>query len=132
LQNDFQDLLIAWLCLAVPGCAWLCLAEGNFQVFLDRHYVRVLFRIVLHIDDIQILYTIKKFLGVGSVRVSGDHCIFSIGKQKDLVNNLFPILDEYTLLTTKYFDYLDFKKVVNLLDISSTAERPALKFKVMI
>ena len=27
--------------------------EGNFQVFLDREYLRVMFRIRLHIDDIE-------------------------------------------------------------------------------
>ena len=96
-------------------------AEGNFQVFIDRHYVRVLFRIVLHIDDIQILYLIKNNLSVGTVRTSGDHCVYSIGKVTDLINNLIPILDKHTLLTTKYFDYLDFKKVVNLLNVSSTS-----------
>jgi LAGLIDADG endonuclease len=37
--------------------------EGNFQVFLDRHYLRAIFRIRLHIDDIAILYKIKEFLG---------------------------------------------------------------------
>ena len=34
-------------------------AEGNFQVFMDRKYLRVMFRINLHIDDIEILYKIK-------------------------------------------------------------------------
>jgi hypothetical protein len=80
-----------------------------------------LFRIVLHIDDIQILYSIKDYLGVGTVRSSGTYCVYSIGKVKDLINKLIPILDKHTLLTTKYFDYLDFKKVVNLLNVSSTA-----------
>jgi hypothetical protein len=37
--------------------------EGNFQVFLDRNYLRAIFRIRLHIDDIAILYKIKNFLG---------------------------------------------------------------------
>lgn len=96
-------------------------AEGNFQVFFDRNYARVLFRIVLHKDDVQILYKIKNYLGVGTVRISKDHCVYSIGKQKDLVNTLFPILDKYTLLTTKYLDYLDFKKVVKLINELSTS-----------
>lgn len=95
--------------------------EGNFQVFFDRSYVRVLFRIVLHIDDLQILYKIKDYLEVGTVRISKDHCVYSIGKQEELLNNLFPILDKYTLLTTKYIDYLDFKTVVKLLNVSSTS-----------
>ena len=29
--------------------------EGNFQVFLDGHYLRVMFRIRLHKDDIKLL-----------------------------------------------------------------------------
>lgn len=28
-------------------------AEGNFQVFMDRNYVRVMFRINLHIDALR-------------------------------------------------------------------------------
>ena len=35
-------------------------AEGNFQVFMDRKYLRVMFRINLHIDDIEILSKIKE------------------------------------------------------------------------
>ena len=95
--------------------------EGNFQVFFDRHYVRVLFRIVLHIDDIQTLYKIKDFLEIGNVHTNGNRCIYSIGKVQDLNNILIPLLDKNTLLTTKYLDYLDFKKVVNLLLCSKSS-----------
>jgi hypothetical protein len=66
-------------------------------------------------------YKIRNHLGVGNIRISGHSCVYSIGKQNDLVNNLFPILDRYTLLTTKYFDYLDFKRVVDLLNVSSSS-----------
>jgi hypothetical protein len=45
--------------------------EGNFQVFLDRNYLRAVFRIRLHIDDIAILFKIKDFLGVGKVSIHG-------------------------------------------------------------
>jgi hypothetical protein len=34
-------------------------AEGNFQVFIDRKYLRVMFRINLHIDDVEIKFFIK-------------------------------------------------------------------------
>ena len=107
-------------------------AEGNFQVFFDRIYVRVLFRIVLHKDDIQILYKIKNYLDVGTVRISGDSCIYSIGKKEDLINNLFPILDKYTLLTTKFFEYSTsriqgnnltlVKEIINQMNSAATQE----------
>lgn len=96
-------------------------AEGNFQIFLDRIYVRVLFRIVLHIDDVQVLYKIKNNLGAGTVRINKDYCVYSISKQEELANILIPILDKHTLLTTKYLDYLDFKKIVKLIKELSTS-----------
>jgi len=90
-------------------------AEGNFQVFMDRKYVRVMFRIRLHVDDVAILYRIKEFLGVGKVVIEKDSALFVITNAGDLINVLFPILDQYKLLTTKYLDYLDFAKVVKKL-----------------
>jgi len=66
--------------------------EGNFQVFLDRNYLRAIFRIRLHIDDIAILYKIKEFLGVGNVSVHGSNCLFSITNIRDMKNVLFTFI----------------------------------------
>ena len=82
---------------------------------MDRKYVRVMFRIRLHVDDVAILYRIKEFLGVGKVVIEKDSALFVITNAGDLINVLFPILDQYKLLTTKYLDYLDFAKVVKKL-----------------
>ena len=76
----------------VPG-------TGNFQVFIDRHYLRAIFRIRLHIDDIAILYKIKEFLGVGNVSVHGSNCLFSITNIRDIQKVLIPLLDKYNLFT---------------------------------
>lgn len=89
--------------------------ESNFQVILDRQYLRVMFRIILHIDDIAVLYKIQDFLGAGSVTIRGSSCLYVINDVKTLLNVLFPILDEYKLYTTKWLDYLDFKNVVLFL-----------------
>ena len=35
--------------------------EGNFQVFLDRNYLRVMFRVRLHKEDINLLKKYKNF-----------------------------------------------------------------------
>jgi hypothetical protein len=82
---------------------------------MDRKYLRVMFRINLHIDDIEILYKIKEFLGVGKVVIGKSSAVYIINNTGDLINVLFPILDQYKLLTTKYLDYLDFCKVVKKL-----------------
>jgi hypothetical protein len=96
--------------------------EGNFQVFLDRNYLRAIFRIRLHIDDIAILYKIQEFLGAGKVSIYGSNCLFSISNIRDMQNILLPLLDNYNLFTTKWLDYLDFKLVVNYLSSTNTTK----------
>lgn len=80
-----------------------------------------MFRINLHIDDIEILYKIKEFLGVGKVVIGKTSAVYIINNTTDHVNVLFSILDQYKLLTTKYLDYLDFCKVVKMLLINNSS-----------
>jgi hypothetical protein len=73
--------------------------EGNFKVYLDINYLRVMFRIRLHIDDIAVLHKIRYFLGVGKVVIEGSSCLFIISYVKSLLTVLFPLLDKYQLYT---------------------------------
>ena len=68
-----------------------------------------MFRINLHIDDVEILYKIKEFLGVGKLVIGKSSAVYVINNTADLINVLFPILDQYKLLTIKYLDYQDFR-----------------------
>lgn len=113
VKHSDRNQFSSWLTGFIDG-------EGNFQVFLDRHYLRVLFRITLHIDDIDVLYRIRDFLGVGTVRINKNRCVYSIGNVNDLLTVLFPLLDRYSLYTTKWLDYQDFKLVVNYLSTART------------
>jgi hypothetical protein len=45
-----------------------------------------------------------------------------------LINVLFPLLDRYSLYTTKYLDYIDFKSAVNLLFSLSTTRLSGEEF----
>jgi len=96
--------------------------EGNFQVYLDREYLRVMFRIRLHIDDITVLKKIRDFLNVGRVVIDGNSSVFIISDVKSLFSVLFPLLDKYNLYTTKWLDYIDFKSIVNFLSESNTTK----------
>ena len=49
-----QSQFSRWLSGFIDG-------EGNFQVYLDRQYLRVMFRIRLHKDDINVLKKYKNF-----------------------------------------------------------------------
>ena len=93
--------------------------EGNFQVSLDRNYLRVMFRIRLHIDDL-VLQKIRDFLGVGRVVIEGNRCLFIISDVKSILAVLFPLLDKYQLYTTKWLDYVDFKSLVLFLSESNS------------
>ena len=110
-----KEQFSSWLAGFIDG-------EGSFQVFLDRLYLRVMFRIRLHKDDINVLQKIQDFLGVGRVVIEGNSCVFIISNVKELINVLFPLLDKYNLYTTKWLDYIDFKKVVLFLSDSKTTK----------
>lgn len=87
---------------------------------MDRGYLRAVFRIKLHIDDIEVLHTIKQFLKVGKVTFSGNSCLFMISDNYSLLNVLIPLLNKYYLYTTKWLDYLSFKSVVEFLSMESS------------
>lgn len=95
-------------------------AEGNFNItfYKDKsgNITSVTFRftIELHIDDMDALNTIKERLNLGNkIGVYGNSCKFTITHPKD-ISKLIEIFDKYKLNTTKYLDYLDFKKAFKL------------------
>lgn len=69
------------------------------------------FTIALHVDDLAVLQFIKDKLGIGNIVVkrSGDVCVFTVTNKEGLYM-LLSIFDKYNLNTTKYLDYLDFRK----------------------
>lgn len=87
---------------------------------MDKRYLRVAFRIVLHIDDVEVLYKIKDYLKVGYVNTSGTRAYYTLQNVKDIVTVLLPLLDKYTLRTVKFFDYMDFKSMALLLNTGSS------------
>lgn len=89
-------------------------AEGMFSIsqILNRDKIEGFsfrFKIGLHKDDLNALNYIKNKLGMGSIYASKDSQIFTISK-KDDISKLISIFDNYTLNTSKYLDFLAFKK----------------------
>jgi len=87
-------------------------AEGNFLVSIDRKYVKLRFKICLHIDDIKVLYTIKSNLGFGRVveESSRNSCSFIVEDSLN-INKLCVIFNHYPLHTSKKLDFLSFYEV---------------------
>ncbi len=64
----------------------------------------------------QVFYTtpyIHKKLSIGTIRLYKDECTFSVTDLEG-IKLLISIFDKFNLNTTKYLDYLDFKKAFNL------------------
>lgn len=68
------------------------------------------FRIYLHRDDKKVLEYIKNTLRCGRLNAERDVLVFSISQLNDIETILIPLFDKFTLNTTKYLDYLYFKK----------------------
>lgn len=67
------------------------------------------FTIGLHKDDLYALNYIKSKLGIGYVYSYNDSKTFIVTKKED-IQKLISIFDKYTLNTSKYLDFIDFKK----------------------
>jgi hypothetical protein len=83
-----------------------------------------MFRINLHKDDVGVLHMIKDRLGIGTVETHAKSCVFVVRSVSDLLKVLVPILDTYTLHTTKYLDYVDFKAILTLLSNAPSTAVP--------
>jgi len=95
-------------------------AESNFTVVLYKDKTNKIssitfrFTIELHVDDIDALKFIKSKLTIGNnIAVYGNSCKLTVTHTKDIYK-LIAIFDKYNLNTTKYLDYLDFKKAFYL------------------
>ena len=84
-----------------------------FLVTIDRKYVKLRFKISLHIDDIEVLYTIKSNLGFGRVveEYNRNSCSFIV---EDFLNisKFCDIFNHYPLHTSKKLDFLSFYEVL--------------------
>lgn len=89
--------------------------ESSFIIlsYLDKtKIVSYTFRFVieLHVDDLDALKFIQSKLKIGNeIAVYGNSCKFTVTHPKDIYK-LISIFDKYNLNTSKYLDYLNFKK----------------------
>ena len=99
----------AWLVGLIQGDGW-------FSMTKNGKYCKYEFGIELHIRDIQMLYKIKKALGVGTINIRKDQqkAMFRIRNKHQLRDIILPIFDLYPMFSTKQLKYLKFRE--NLLN----------------
>lgn len=102
---------------------WFCgLADAECLFFRIRERaVEFEFKISLHLDDLAVILFIQKNLGIGKVDTSG-MASFRVNKQQQSeLLILIEIFEKFPLNSTKYLNYLDFKKALELYVLSKSA-----------
>lgn len=90
--------------------------DGNFHISHQGNKWSLSFKISQSSYNTRALSYIKKELGAGSITNNGDKKQLFIRNKKYISNIILPIFDKYPLLTSKYFDYLNFKKALYVLN----------------
>nr|YP_008474709.1 LAGLIDADG endonuclease [Glomus cerebriforme]AGR84066.1 LAGLIDADG endonuclease [Glomus cerebriforme] len=92
--------------------------DGCFSVCKCGNYYYLKFSISQALYNIRILYYIKSKLGYGSVKKNKNKGVaeFKITNRKVLAKIIFPIFDTFLLRTSKYWNYVLFKKAYVILE----------------
>jgi hypothetical protein len=92
-------------------------AERSFMIKSRGNSFQPDFTIGLHKNDSALLYQIKNFFGVGTIRRAGNYLYYSVKSVDDIINVLIPHFDTYSLQTQKKRDYLLFKQRVLMMKV---------------
>ena len=104
-KNSFEQ----WLVGIVDG-------DGTFSIYNSGNKWNLTFKIDQSRYNLKLLFYIKNKLGAGKVKQSGNAASFVIRDRKLLNQYIFPIFDKYSLLTSKQFNYLKFRKAYSILE----------------
>lgn len=92
-------------------CSFAAVASGsgNFLISIDRNYVKLRFKICLHIDDLKVLQFIQSKLNIGRIIIeeARARCSFIV-EDNSGINTICSIFNTYPLHTSKKLDFQDF------------------------
>ncbi len=93
----------------------------------QAHFV---FKITLHIDDINVLYIIESMLKIGKVTQDGDTASFTVHAFNQICE-LAAIFKKYPLLTHKQLDFKDWNEAIELKRLSGKSLDPEVFAKIL-
>ena len=115
-KNTDRALFEQWLVGFTDG-------DGNFHISQQGTGTSIKWGLSYKLTqsgyNIRIFNYIKKELKVGSITKDGTKVQYFIRDRNVLETILLPIFEKYPLLTTKYFDYIKFKKALVILNNAS-------------
>lgn len=103
--------------------------DGTFNVYknIELNKLSFTYKLTQSIYNVQLLYKIKHYLGVGQVVFyEKNKASYILRNKKHISTILFPIFEKYPLLTSKYYDYKYLKKSIDI----SNKENLSLKDKI--
>jgi hypothetical protein len=97
--------------------------EGGFHVAIARHdqmsmgyQVLPEFTVVQPEHEIKLLFALKKFFGCGQVVPNhGSRQAFRVRKVEHLRGRIIPFFEKHSLKTSKRIDFINFRRVVLLM-----------------
>ena len=88
--------------------------DGTFSIYINKNKTKVqfIYKISLVKYNIQLLYKIKSYLGIGQVKTDNINKMSSylITDKDKILKYIIPIFDKYPLLTSKKYNYDIFKE----------------------
>lgn len=107
-----------WICGFVEG-------EGSFVIYITESSkskkVRLIFKLAQHVKNVQLLYAIKTFFGVGKVKQqkvrndSSEIWEYVVSRFEHLDTKIIPFFEKTPMHSTKKFDFLRFRKVAIMM-----------------
>jgi hypothetical protein len=112
--NQNTELFYKWLVGFTDG-------DGTFSIAHQNGKWSLAFKLSQHEYNMRLLYFIKSQLGIGNINkeVKTKMVNYRIRDRKKLAKVIFPIFDNYPLLTSKYFYYFKFKEAYRILEDTS-------------
>ena len=107
--------------------------DGCFSISNDRkNKWNLTFKITQSKVNGKLLYYIKEQLNCGNITEYNGKLNYKIRDINNLRNKLLPIFDKYPLLSFKYFDFLKFKDILNVMTENPAGDLRNLKIKEIL
>lgn len=108
--SENKELFSQWLVGFTDG-------DGSFSIIRQNNTWNLTYKLGQSTNNLKVLHFVKKQLKAGSIYVekSGKIAHFRIRDLQTLNKIIFPIFDKYPLLTSKYFNYIKFRKAYVIL-----------------
>lgn len=126
--SENKDIFYQWLVGFTDG-------DGTFSIVHQNNNWSLTFKISQNTYNLRVLHFIKNQLKAGSIYIEKkrNHAHFRIQDRKIIESVIFPIFDKYSLLTSKQFNYIKFKKAHDILcnDYLNKLEKDNLILKLL-